>query len=299
MRIFISWSGKKSKAIAEIFRDWLPAVLQSVKPYFTPSDIEKGSRWNSDISKTLENCKMGIFILTESNLESPWLMFEAGAISKSVENSKVCPILFGVENSDVKGPLTQFQSSEFEKIEIKKIVKSINIELGENKLADNILDEVFDTWWPKLEAKIKAVNISEKKDSEEIRDDRELLEEVLGLVRFTAKRTAINVQQNSKKNKPTKYDVKKLEELLSKFVFSFEGIFDWDWEHTKSCLRDEWINMFISPEGTFIDPLIEDEGNNWGNRPALLNSYRKLKEFMSEYDISNTDLFGNSISEDK
>ena len=41
-KVFISWSGDLSKKIAEELRFWLPAVLQFVKPYFTPNDIEKG-----------------------------------------------------------------------------------------------------------------------------------------------------------------------------------------------------------------------------------------------------------------
>jgi hypothetical protein len=294
MRIFISWSGDKSKAIAEIFRDWLPAVLQSVKPYFTPSDIEKGSRWNSDISKKLEECKMGLFILTKDNLLSPWLMFEAGAVSKSVENSKVCPILFGIENSDIKGPLTQFQASSYNKIDIKKIVKSINSELADNKLEDRILDEVFDTWWPKLEQKINAVKIEDKDTESEIRDDRELLEEILGLVRFTAKKSNISAKNINISQRSTKYDIEKLEDLISNFVTNFEALFDWDWDHTNGCLRDDLIEYFISPSGTFINPNVVDEGNDWGNRPGLLNSYRKIKEFMSEYDISTFDIPGES-----
>ncbi len=38
MKVFISWSGTKSKKIAEIFRKWIPGVIQAVKPYFTPDD---------------------------------------------------------------------------------------------------------------------------------------------------------------------------------------------------------------------------------------------------------------------
>ncbi|WP_161594629.1 hypothetical protein [Marimonas lutisalis] len=42
--VFISWSGATSKRIAEELRGWIPATLQFAKPYFTPDDIEKGSK---------------------------------------------------------------------------------------------------------------------------------------------------------------------------------------------------------------------------------------------------------------
>ena len=44
MQIFISWSGEKSRKIGEAFRHWLPEVIQSVRPYFTPDDVAKGQR---------------------------------------------------------------------------------------------------------------------------------------------------------------------------------------------------------------------------------------------------------------
>jgi len=44
MKVFLSWSGPQSKELAEAIRDWIPVVLQAVTPYFTPSDIEKGTR---------------------------------------------------------------------------------------------------------------------------------------------------------------------------------------------------------------------------------------------------------------
>ncbi|TQV89535.1 hypothetical protein [Aliikangiella coralliicola] len=53
MKVFISWSGELSKELGEVFRDWLPSVIQSVKPFFTPNDIEKDSRWSKDIAQEL------------------------------------------------------------------------------------------------------------------------------------------------------------------------------------------------------------------------------------------------------
>ncbi len=87
MRIFISWSGDLSKNIAEIFRQWIPGVIQAAKPYYSPDDITKGTRWSSEISKELDASKIGIICLTKDNLDSSWIMFEAGALSKNIEKS--------------------------------------------------------------------------------------------------------------------------------------------------------------------------------------------------------------------
>jgi hypothetical protein len=184
MKLFISWSGELSKEIAEIFRQWIPGVIQAAKPYYSPDDITKGTRWNSEISKELDSSKIGIICLTKENLESPWIMFEAGALSKNLEKSKVCPLLFGIEPSDIKGPLVQFQAAKFSKKEMKKVIKMMNDELDSSSLASDVLDNVFEMWWPKLEEQIeKAVEKARNDDNSDLRTERDLLEEVLTLTR--------------------------------------------------------------------------------------------------------------------
>ena len=111
MKVFICWSGSTSKRLAEIFRDWIPAVIQAIKPYFSPEDIEKGARWLPEISRELEESVAGIICLTRDNLEAPWIMFEAGALSKSVKRARIIPLLFDIEATDIKGPLLQFQTA--------------------------------------------------------------------------------------------------------------------------------------------------------------------------------------------
>ena len=126
MKVFISWSGQRSKQLGEALRDWLPAVIQAVKPYFTPEDIDKGSRWEGEIARELSDSHFGLLCLTPENLNAPWLLFEAGALSKNLDKSKVCPLLYSLEPADVAFPLAQFQAAKFEKGEILRIVRIMN-----------------------------------------------------------------------------------------------------------------------------------------------------------------------------
>src|SRR3989304_2155596 len=138
-KVFISWSGELSQKVAEAIRQWLPGVLQFVKPYFTPSDIEKGARWATDILTELSSSQLGIICLTKDNLDRPWILFESGALAKSFDKSKVCTVLFDVEPADLTGPLTVFQATRFEQSDFKKLVKSVNASGGDAKLDDGVL----------------------------------------------------------------------------------------------------------------------------------------------------------------
>lgn len=207
MKVFISWSGPLSKRLGEAIRDWLPGVLQAVVPYFTPADIEKGARWSTDIAKELEESSVGILCVTQDNLHSDWILFEAGALSKRLQRSHVCPILFGITNTDLAGPLKQFQTTEFEKTDFSKLLGVINAQLGEHKLPQKTLELVFDKWWPDLDLKIKDILKDVQKADQPIRPDRELLEEILLLNRESIRRA-------SRPSVP----VKAILELLQSFI---------------------------------------------------------------------------------
>jgi len=214
MKVFISWSGDLSKNIAETLRQWLPGVIQALKPYYTPDDITKGTRWNSEISKELDASKLGIICLTKDNLESPWIMFEAGALSKNIDKSKVCPILFNVELSDIQGPLIQFQAAKFSKTEMKKVVKMMNAELSEFGLAPDVLDTVFEMWWPKLqekvEAEVKKFLQKGTPDKGDVREERDILEEILFLTR------ELSINKSKRKEKEESINPEAIVDMMRK-----------------------------------------------------------------------------------
>jgi hypothetical protein len=85
MKVFISWSGERSKRIAEAFRDLLGDILQNVESWLSFEDIQKGARWNSEIAVQLKDSNLGLVCLTPEAQESPWLLFEAGALSVRME----------------------------------------------------------------------------------------------------------------------------------------------------------------------------------------------------------------------
>ena len=187
MNVFISWSGRRSKELAEVLSRWLPTVIQAVKPYYTPDDIEKGTRWDDEIAKHLAECSIGIICLTPENLEAPWIMFESGALSKHIRKSRVCPLLFGVDPTEVKGPLVRFQAARFNKGEMNRVLQMINNELGENAVDKDVLNEVFGMMWPRLEPAVRNIldrPVSGTTTSE--RSERDILEEILALTRSAA-----------------------------------------------------------------------------------------------------------------
>lgn len=189
MKIFISWSGERSKRLAEILRNWLPLVIQRIQPYYSDSDIEKGARWGTKIASELEASEYGLICLTPENREAPWIMFEAGALSKNIGISRVCPILFGLSPLDIQGPLVQFQAARYTKPDVKALLRSLNSCMSESALPSAVLDVAFEKWWPDLESQIASVLAETNTDAEgSKRTEKDLIEEVLTITRELAKR---------------------------------------------------------------------------------------------------------------
>jgi hypothetical protein len=158
MRVFLSWSGPVSRAVATALHDWIPLVIQDARPFISTGDIEKGKRWSDVIGDELNNAAYGIICVTKENLNAPWLHFEAGAISKAIDKSYVSPFLFNVPPSDVHGPLQQFQFTVYAQEDIWGLMRSVNSRLAEEqRLADEVLRREFDMWWGDLKAKLDQI----------------------------------------------------------------------------------------------------------------------------------------------
>jgi hypothetical protein len=86
-------------------------------------------------------------------------------------------------------------------------------------------------------------------------------------------------------------------EAVRGFIEVFEEVFDKDWAYTKSMLGVKeqtpeqesalaemgFDSIYkIAPNGTFLNPAVDDEIEDWGNRGLLLERYRRLAKLISK-----------------
>jgi hypothetical protein len=189
VKVFLSWSGNESRQLALALSAWLPKVLQVAVPFVSAVDIDKGEAWVTKLQSELETTDFGIVCVTPNNLTAPWLHFEAGALGKTVD-SRVCPVLLGVTKDEVRGPFKQLQVTSLDRDDIGLLLKSMNKAAG-SPVAELILAEAVEVWWPRLEAKIREINVANDPDPD-LRghepdqphlSERELMKEVLAEIR--------------------------------------------------------------------------------------------------------------------
>lgn len=185
MKIFISWSGELSQSVALLLRLWLQNVIQVVEPYVSSEDIEKGSRWFADIDNKLDESDFGIVCVTRENMIKPWILFEAGAISRSINRSRVTPLLIDLSPADLNGPLAQFQATTISEADMLRLVQDLGNFLGDPRFNDALIERAFYKWWPDLHQAVNEIIESAKESEPQIdrRPDRDILEELLQTTR--------------------------------------------------------------------------------------------------------------------
>ena len=167
MKIFLSWSGSASRAYAHKAQEFLGQVMPWAAIYLSDDDIESGERWLINISSALEGSSYGIIFLTAANKAAPWVLFEAGALSKSISDSRVVPLLCGIEDIDLTGnPLSQFQYRKLVKSDVEWLVKDINSK-SDVSVPWERLSKTFEKFWPDFEPEFLAIQTANEHDNEE------------------------------------------------------------------------------------------------------------------------------------
>lgn len=217
MKVFVSWSGKKSRDVARAFGEWLPLVLHAAEPFVSSKDIRAGTRWQAEIAKELDDTDFGLICVTKENQGAEWLNFEAGALAKAVNSSRVVPLAVDLSPADIANPLGQFQAMRLTREDIGEVLASMN-EACPSPIEEANLGKAVDKWWPDLKdelAKIENRNYGAKTTpASPARDDRELLEEVLDSVRGLGRAPLPTLRSSVDDNENAKRAARELGEVI-------------------------------------------------------------------------------------
>jgi hypothetical protein len=188
MKIFISWSGQRSKQMAQLLDRWIPQVLQATKPWISSDGIDRGAPWFSEITAQLSETMFGVFCLTRDNLTEPWIHYEAGAISKGNSSARVWTFLIDIEHGAVKPPLAQFNHTKPTREDVLKLIKSINRQLGESALADGALMKAFEINWKEFEGSFQQILATTKEGTAPAEPEaKDMMKEIFEQTRGIAK----------------------------------------------------------------------------------------------------------------
>jgi len=169
-QVFISWSGKRSLAVAESLCVFIPRVIPQLKDrLFVSTGIEKGSRWCDEIARHLEEADAGILCLTAEGLASPWLHFEAGALTKGLDasrsrraeeastatNSRIFTYLHGLSPHAFTGPLAQYQWTSATRDDTWRLMSALHDLFAPGTADARAARRRFDDRWPELEQELR------------------------------------------------------------------------------------------------------------------------------------------------
>ena len=245
-----------------------------------------------------------------------------------MDKSYVSPFLFDIKRSEVNGPILQFQSTIFDKEDIKKLIITLNKACGEGLLTDERISKTFEVWYPSLENQLndilnKLTKKHETEKSKEVKIPNEknninsdyILEEVLNISRINQKllRTPDkfvetnlneikenieliknNLQRNSKENqiiRRNKFHPLFLEELLhmnTKFENSLMGI-----QITLSLFKNDYPWLYDS--GIEITNKIKSNISK-KEKEELVENFYYLMEFTFEHPVMR-EMYGNRDKE--
>lgn len=144
-------------------------------------DIDAGDRWAESVAKELEASNFGIICVTRENVSSSWILFEAGALAKSMNGSRVIPLLFDLDFRDITGPLAQFQAKKLEKSGVGEVVQSIN-QSADQPDDQSRAGQLFDALWPQLESAVAEIS-TDGEPAKRSRPQGEVLEELVASIR--------------------------------------------------------------------------------------------------------------------
>jgi hypothetical protein len=190
VKVFISWSGLKSKAVAQLLKSWIPSVIQALAEddlWMSEIDIESGANWSATIGKNLEIAEYGLICVTQENQQRTWLNFEAGAISKLIGNAVPLLIDFDDKNELAAGPMAQLQTRLITDDDLRKLLSDMNARM-ERPLKPPVFDTGFERGYPEFAKALGTILSTDYGTPTASRSRDDKIDEILSAVRDLARR---------------------------------------------------------------------------------------------------------------
>jgi predicted nucleotide-binding protein len=160
MRVYLSWSGQLSHTVANLLRDWLPEVLETVEPWLASADATSEER---DYSKS--EYDVIIPCVTRDNTEALGNAIPIGAIYQlpSDDFPAVMVVLVGVKLSDLSGIIRMFDSAGLSEKGMQTLLGALN-ERAEIPIDPLACKTRVHMLWPRLERSLADLHVRPSKD---------------------------------------------------------------------------------------------------------------------------------------
>lgn len=116
--------------LAKALKDGLRLLFPGLSLFLSEEDVPAGTRWDRELAERLADSNIGILCVTPESATNPWLLFEAGALSKSLHHAHLIPCCLGIGRAELPGPMGQFQSLEADRPGIDRLVTTLCDLLG-------------------------------------------------------------------------------------------------------------------------------------------------------------------------
>lgn len=160
MKLFISWSGDRSREFAEALSDWLPFVTRGVESWISSRDMSNAGFWIPKLLNQLKESQSAIICLTKENINAHWILFELGAISKGSDAAKIYIYLLDIKPNELKPTDIEFwkmfQLTTADELGTLKMLNDIN-SASSSQWSKEQINEAFKRFWPKLKESLDNI----------------------------------------------------------------------------------------------------------------------------------------------
>ena len=172
MKIFICWSGRRGERAANALKDWLLEAFPGRIDPEVSTGIEKGAPWQDRLWKSLSGAQAGLLCLTPEALQSSWVSYEGGVLSRAIAApdgdagvepagpSRLFTFLWGVKSSELAGPLGSFQATDAsDKADVCRLLQGLVALMGRERAAETC-DALHNRWeelWESLRERLASI----------------------------------------------------------------------------------------------------------------------------------------------